>query len=377
MQFKNGKIYFDELKSGERTWQIVIDSDTYLSANDIKDNHNAYLYTIYGQNTKTQSAKTVVVGKNIGRSNQTTNLEQAIKQAQSMISKKTKAGYGSESVKEESGRLFPMAVSPFDPKKIKFPMMAQPKLDGIRMIASLEKLQSRRLHDIIMFDHVKKETDLLIGDLPINFIDGELYLHEMPLQEISGIVRGSDQEKKFSLEYHIFDACFQDPLTFQERIAILNDAFAQHNFTFLKLVDTVMLENEQQADEYFEDLVNQKYEGIIYKPLNAIYEASSVKEKRSTKYVKRKLQHDEEFEIVDFTEGVGKFKGLIVFILKTKEGLTFNCVPMGDAEYRKKLYTECSTDFKLKGKLATVKFDAWSKDKVPLRAVIINIDRID
>lgn len=372
MQFINGNIVFDELKYGDRTWQIVIESDFNIDEEDLKSNMPAYIYTVYGQTTKTISEKTQVYGKNIGRSNETSNLEQAVKQALSLINKKKKSGYNTEI------NLYPMAVSAFDPKKIKFPMAAQPKLDGVRMIATDKDLLSRRLHEINGFAHIKLETDKLLEALGCIFIDGELYLHGKSLQDISGIVRGSDLNEKKSLEYHIFDICTVEKLGFVERYNLLESVFSQFEFKYLKLVKSELLNNQEEADDYFNDLISKNYEGIIYKQITAPYEASSVREKRSTKYVKRKASIDCEFKITGYTSGVGKYAGAVVFILETKEGNTFNCVPIGSMEYRKKLYDECVEDFdKFYEKLATVKFDAWSNNDIPLRGVIINIDRID
>lgn len=356
-----------ELKSGDRTWQVIVESN----------GDNVYIYTIYGQVNKIQSAKTQIYGKNIGKSNETTNLEQAIKQAQSMINKKSQAGYSAEVTSSNVKRLFPMAVSPFDPKKIKFPCMAQAKLDGIRMIAS-DKLLSRRLHDIIGFEHIKEETDALLAALPdCNFIDGELYKHGMMLQDISGIVRGSDLDSKLDLEFHIFDFSI-DNMGFHERFVILKETFSRFDFMYLKLVESTLVENQTQADEYYESLVNQGYEGIIYKQCSSLYEARADREKRSTKCVKRKVSLEDEFTIVNFGAGVGKFEDCVVFTLKTKEGNEFQCVPTGSTESRKDIYSRCLQDFsQFEGKLATVRFDAWSSNKVPLRGIIVNLDRID
>lgn len=375
MQVVEGKFVFSELKSGDRTWQVVVESLGDLSLEDIRTDKEAFLYTVYGQTNKIQSAKTQIKGKNIGKSNETKNLEQAIKQAQSMISKKKQAGYSEEASTKEV--LFPMAVSPFDPKKIKFPCLAQAKLDGIRMIAA-DKLLSRKLHEISGFDHVKEETDILLREIPeCIFIDGELYNHNMALQEISGIVRSSEEAHKKKLFYYVFDICVKG-LGFKDRFNLLKTAFEKFNFRYLRLLDAKHMENQEEADEFYQSLVDDSYEGLIYKQCDSPYETGGSKEKRSTKCVKRKVSLEEEFAIIAYNDGVGKYEGCVVFTLKTNEGLEFQCVPLGSMEKRRELYESCLEDFsKFENKLATVRFDAWSSSKVPLRGVIVNIDRID
>ncbi len=351
--------------SDGRTWQVFVTP-------------RAQLYTVYGKANKITSEMTKVEGKNIGRSNETSALEQALKQATSMVTKKIKSGYSQKNEVNLVENRFPMAVSAFDPKKIKFPCMMQAKLDGIRMIAN-DKILSRRLHDIEGFGHIKQETDLLRTRLPSNyFVDGELYVHGLPLQEISGIVRGSDAESKMALEYHVFDFASTEGIGFQERIKILQEAAAEFDFSFIKIVPAILASSQEESDDYFGQLTSEGYEGIIYKQINSLYEASDVKEKRSTKCVKRKTSLEEEFKIEDFSQGVGKFQGAVVFTLSNKDGIEFQCVPIGSMEYRKQLYADCLRDFRLfKHKLATVRFDAWSVSGVPLRGVIVNIDRLD
>lgn len=382
MEVINGEYAFCKLVSKDgRSWQVFVKSNVPLVLESHEDKSlPAWQYTVYGQKTKTTSALTAIEGKNIGRKNETSNLMQAIKQSESMISKKLKAGYSLVTeTAPESTALYPMAVSPAKDRKISFPLYAQPKLDGIRMIASARDLKSRRLHDIEGFEFVKAETDILISRLPeLNFLDGELYAHGLPLQEISGIVRSGDESSpKRSLKYHIFDVCFKDmSIPFVERSELLARAFVGISFEYLSLVPTILLETQEEADSYFNELVSDGYEGLIYKPSAATYEASSVREKRSIRYLKRKASFEEEFLIESYTSGSGKFEGLVVFILKTEEGHLFNCVPLGDSEYRAKLYSECEEDFsKYKGKLAKVRFDDWSKDKIPLRGVITQLDR--
>lgn len=400
MELKEGVIQFETLYNNNRFWKVMIKSNVCIR--DISDEYldnkvnqiSAYLFTQYGvMNGKlTTSALTEVYGKNKNKSNETTNMRQAIMQAISMMNKKKQAGF-SITQNFVNDKLYPMALDIFskNKEKLKYPCYIQPKLDGVRMLIQKNKngidmdLVSRRLHVITGFNNIKEEAKELYSRLEnegcdVNFLDGEIYIHGKPLQDISGIVRGNEDESKEVMEYHIFDICSKDKsmpsiLRFQAlRKVMLNPHLRQ--FKYIKLVETRSCTSEEMGDELFEEYINMGYEGIVYKQLDYIYESSSSREKRSLQYLKRKKQHDEEFTIVDYSEGKGKFKSLVIFRLQTSDGNIFDCVPMGTAEYRKKLWEMCEKDFTVfKGKLAKVKFDDYSKNGTPTRAVIVQIDR--
>ncbi len=389
---KDGNIEFNTLYNGSRYWKIIVSSDILIRNEEhlLMDNLNAFYQTRYGTNGGKEviSAKSTVYGKNIGRSNATTNLQQAVKECISMINKKIKAGYSYSTEESTNDNVFPMALNIYEnhKEKIKYPIFIQPKLDGVRMTASIKNnsvsILSRRLHEIKGFERVKQQLFPFIKKMKdihgdkFKFVDGELYEHGKHLQDISGVARGNVDEEKDKLEYHIFDVCIEG-VSFSDRYKEAKELFDNlESKDKLVMVETVVCDSQSAGDALFEEFIKKKYEGIVYKPMNDIYEFSTSKEKRSLKYLKRKKQHDHEFEIVGFTEGNGKFKGMVIFTLKTLEGLEFQCVPMGSADFRKKIYKECIEDFsRFKGKMSKVKFDDWSKANVPTRAVIIQIVR--
>lgn len=409
----NGAIIYGPIfnQQGERirSWELIINLYVNKKEIPIKDeyilftkdglesqiaiNHNTgkyytSLYTINGliDGKQTKSEPTIItVGKNLGKINETTIITQALIHGRTHYLKKLNSGYYKDKPNQKIP--FPMAVNTYDKykHKIEYPCYIQPKLDGIRLLSFLNKtqidLRTRRLKEITGFDNVKNELKILIKDLPNLFIDGELYKHGMKLQQISGIVRNTKvNTNETELKYHIFD-CFDvtKNLIFKERINILKTLFSKNKFKYLVLLETKEIKNEKQGDNYFYKYIEKKYEGIIYKNINALYEYAYNKEKRSLLYLKRKNVFDSEFKIVDFTEGEnGSNKGAVVFILETKEGKKFNAVPNWTLTERKNTYDDCLKNFKTKykNKFATIKYDDLSEDDVPLRAkfIVIRID---
>lgn len=143
-------------------------------------------------------------GKNIGKKNETTTMEQTHKEALAKWEKQKKSGYV-ESMEEAErgdvdsiieGGVLPMLAHKYDEQahKIKFPAMAQPKLDGIRTICIVKSgkasLWSRTRKPIYSCPHIIAEIEKeFVGEDII--LDGELYNHQMKndFEEIVSLVR--------------------------------------------------------------------------------------------------------------------------------------------------------------------------------------------
>jgi len=348
-----------------------------------------YIYTEYGQvNGKvTITEPTIIIeGKNLGKSNETSILTQSLIHMRNLYLKKIKSGYSLKITNITTDNIFPMALQVYDKHKkhIKYPCYIQPKLDGIRLISKIEnsevKLMSRRLNEFIGFNFIKEEIKLLLENEQDILLDGELYNHELSLQQISGIVRSEDEnyEDKLKLKFYIFDCVDlqHHSLTFSERYEKLKELFHHKTFNYLILTETIKIHNEKSSDEYYKDYIEDGFEGIVYKNLDAKYEYSNYKEIRSYQFLKRKKGYDAEYPIIGFEQGInGKDVGAIIFIMKTESGKEFKAVPNDTLKNRKKMYKQALENFDstFKNKLATIKFDEYSNDNVPLRAKFISI----
>jgi ATP-dependent DNA ligase len=404
-------------------WQDELTSGEYSTA--------CSYYTAYGAGSlKTVSTHTTLTtGKNIGRANETSPITQAMAECGSAWSLKIKKGFtiapandarpaspAGESTQEQLNthgmrgmlqmfqdkKLFPMALQPWKHHgKIQFPAIVQPKLDGVRCVARLGsdgsvRLESRGGVGLEGFHTITSTLAHLYDQLlsPTTRIDGELYIHGVDLQEISGIARRSeahvaqtDTLGKEDLIFHMFDVfdpmadATNSPQSTTDRMTVLasintwvQNSSGTHS---LQVVDSHIVQTMEDSDELFNSLTEAGYEGIVYKNANARYEWSESREKRSMNFIKRKTMLTDEFTIVDFTSGKGKHANCVVFILQTQQGNTFNMVTLGSTAQREELLRECRVDFsKFKNKLATVKYDALSSEGVPLRGQIVEVDRV-
>lgn len=383
----------------------LIDIETFKEfekENNYK-NLKVYIYTEYGQiNGKiTETEPTIVdVGKNLNKKNETSIITQSLISMRNLYLKKIKTGYSlnleqletkPEANATNEDNVYPMAVHEYGKHKkhIVYPCFGQYKLDGIRLIAKYNKetdtvtLLSRRLNAIFGFDNVKIEIAKILKSNPNIILDGELYNHSKSLQEISGIVRHQDVdlETKNELFFYVFDYInIHKKETFEERINNLENMFKKvkknNNLEFVKLLDTYVIDNEKEGDILFNKALKEKYEGIIYKNKNALYEYSTIKEKRSYQFIKRKAAFDSEYKIVGYEQGMkGKDKGCIIMIMTTENGDHFKAVPNATLEERKEMFKLAEKDFDsiFKGKMAVIKYDDLSTNGTPLRSKFITI----
>jgi DNA ligase-1 len=315
-----------------------------------------------------KGAKPVYIpcGRNIGKSNQTNPLTQAIGMAQSKYTKYVKSKAPAQN---PGGPLYaPMLlqrVKKWNELNLD-DYTAQLKLNGVRVVSYIDKdvvLYSRSLEIYKGLDHIRKELQTILQ--PGVYLDGELYKHGKSLNYISGIAR-REKDDESELEYHVFDMFRPGKdLTSVERQKDLDDIFAKHpDLTYVKRVEELKLDDDLSS--LLEKHNNEGYEGIVLRLKSGLYEHN----KRSKNVLKCKPYLDDEFEVVDFTQGThGKDVGAIIWVCKTKDGATFNVVPNLSYKERYTLYIDCIVDpSPYIGKMYTVQYSELSpKTGVPLQ----------
>lgn len=213
------------------------------------------IVTNYGQvdGQIQQNRETIFEGKNIGRANQTTALQQAEAEATSRWDKKVKSGYVKDieqasAGQDDIGGILPMLAHSFDDhaKKIVFPCLVQSKLDGNRCIAIVEggiaKLFSRTRKPINSMPHIVTELQAAFPNGRYVF-DGELYSHSLKedFEEIQSLVRqkGADQNHQ-AIQYHIYDMVVEN-ISNELRQAGLAEIFRYHALDHCQLVPTYIV----------------------------------------------------------------------------------------------------------------------------------------
>jgi DNA ligase 1 len=210
-------------------------------------------------------------------------------------------------VKNEIGLPRPMLAQKFDDEKIDPRYYyKQPKLDGHRCIIYKDgnnvQAYSRngKVIDSIteIIDHVRK--------LPIETItlDGELYHHGTPLQQITSLVKRRQVETS-SLTYWAYDIISQAP--FKERTQELNSVLYYAHPDFIMNTPTTL--GVRNIVEELAVIKSMGFEGLMLRHPDAGYEEGV----RSKSLLKVKSRFDDEFVVVDITKN--KIGGAILHCL--------------------------------------------------------------
>jgi DNA ligase 1 len=332
----------------------------------------AVICTKYGQiGGKMQTARKTATPKNVGRANATTAEEQAILEAKAMHKKRLDAKY-SLTIEDANKEVFlPMLAGSFDKRKDKvvYPVDVQPKLDGVRCLAYWEgdsvKLMSRGGKQWNCCDHIIKELEMV---LPKDWVlDGELYIHGATFQEITKLVKKLRPES-VNVEFHVYDV----PRAGYEQTEIGGSTWSNRkisvelidefeNCKSVKVVRTDYATCEEDVYKLQSEYLEEGYEGAIVREFDGEYKFGY----RSNKLLKVKNFMDEEYKIVDFTTGVGRFEGCIIWICQTGKFPycnEFKVVPQGTMEERQETYQNADNHI---GDMLKVKYFELTDDGIP------------
>jgi DNA ligase-1 len=332
------------------------------------------IVTEYGQRdgSMQNTSDTISVGKNIGRSNETSPTEQANLEAQARWEKKCKKHYvqdvndaicGKVDTSFVVGGLAPMLAQNFDKRghKIVWPALVQPKLDGHRCVALVVggvcTLWSRSQKPITSMPHIVAEIESMLPGQDI-VLDGELYNHDYrdKFEELTRLIRPPDpRQGKENVQFHVYDMISDESQ--DERIQDLILMSKSGGWNYVKFVDTFMAMDEGEMEEFFLEFEELGYEGAIIRNVSGKYVG-----KRSVDLQKVKNMHDSEFMVVDVTQGRGKMEGKAIFVCEADNGETFNVKMVGSFESLEN-YLD-NKEFYI-GKELTVKYQGLSNYGIP------------
>lgn len=326
----------------------------------------------YTNGKKQLDQRLIESGKNIGRANETTVYEQACSEARSAYNKKVDEGYcesPSDIPKESDGMFLPMLAHRYDKhwKKIKYPCLVQPKLDGCRMIAKKEGgkvlMWTRKGKPITLLDNIESQLSKILSEGQA--VDGEIYVHGWTFQRIISAVKKKRDDTDL-LEYHIYDAP-HEALTFEERMPQVNGDSKvfpdycggwQSHGSNIVFVETQKSLNKEMFDAQELLFTTEGYEGMMVRNEGSLYKYKH----RSFDLQKVKRFVDDEFEIVGGKDGFGRESGLVIFKCKTKSGLEFDVRPRGSQESRREAFDNLAEYI---GKSLTVRYQELTDDGVP------------
>jgi DNA ligase-1 len=241
-------------------------------------------------------------------------------------------------MKYVNGLVPPMLAMKYDPDRVVFPCVVQPKLDGIRCLAACGRDSFVVLHSrggqVLRLPHIEKSLGALMraGDV----WDGELYMHGKPFDAIKEMLASAAEQ----LEFHVFDRVSGEP--FAARMACVRAGGP------IQTVKTSEAKTRKEIEMIHEQFRDAGYEGVVLRDPDAGY-----KHARSYALMKLKTFDDSEFRAVSFD--IAADHSLLITCL-TGEGIRFRA--------RLPRASTAAVDFEA-GVTVTVRHLGWTSGGVP------------
>lgn len=299
-------------------------------------------------------------GKNIGKSNETTCIEQAVLEAESIVTKKLREGYFlTEHEAKNTEVVLPMLAKVYEEEEHKIDWnncWVQPKFDGMRCLSTLNEKTSRKNVPITTMDHIKINPTVIDdeGNIETYVVDGELYVHGESFQTNMKYVkkyRGGLSER---IQYYIYDVISDRP--FHERIKIASlIAMTGKN---CQVVPTFKVSSKEQVLEYHKMFLMDGYEGTMVRWGNAKYNI----DKRSSNLLKFKDFIDKTYTIVDVVPSDKDPEIGVIHCVDGNLGRTFGCGMKFSYEERAEILINKDEYI---GQIAEIRFFEYTDDGLP------------
>ncbi len=218
---------------------------------------------------------------------------------------------------ERKKRSGAMLCYPFEKKRLEkwgYPVIVQPKLDGIRCRVGTDpvfriirddmqslyrnsiQLRSSTGEIITSVPHINQKLFYLFKQQEEIELDGELYCHGMSFEEIFSITSRTVNLHEYHerIEFHIFDIFNDDP-QFKRLSQLIDLDFGRTEL--IKKVNHVICNNFEEVWKAYETYLNFGYEGIIIRNFNGSYVR-----RRSTEVMKFKPKKSDYYTIEGFIE---------------------------------------------------------------------------
>ena len=229
----------------------------------------------------------------------------------------------------------------------------QPKIDGMRCIGIKQGLRginfyTRTGKPITSLRHIEQEINEKMYNKSM-VLDGEI--ESGASLEETGAIRRKDEQAEDAV-YTLFGAYNLEQWETKKHIepyhttyAITKDLIEDNNLQSIRLIDTYVIKNIETEEEfhklvnkYYQEFLDQKYEGAVLKTANHIYQPSAGS-RRSADWIKIKPQESTEGIIVDILEGEGEHQGLVGRFTVKWLDVTFDVAPGNlNHESRKRIF---------------------------------------
>lgn len=279
-----------------------------------------------------------------------------------------------------------MLCSQFEQKlvdKIEFPAYVQLKMDGMRFNAIVRdgkvEYRSRNGKEIQLLGYLDDDFIEMAGDVDCVF-DGELLVKQdgklLDRQTGNGILNKANKGTISPAEASLVQATVWDVIPYMyfvdgvcntpysKRFETLNSLVNKYEPERVATVSSWEVQNYEDANEMFQELLARGEEGIILKDKRGIWE-----DKRTKSQIKFKGELECDLKIVGIEEGTGKYAGMLGAIqCESADGVIKVSVGSGftDAD-------RASIGNDVIGKVAAIKYNMRIKNKAGEESLFLPI----
>ena len=358
-------ILYKPAKTGKtQQWQIEVQGDSFICT-----------YGQLGGAMQTQTTK--CESKNIGRANSTTPEQQAVLEAEALVTKKLKSGYSYE-ISDTPSVSLPMKVKSYQDQlhNIEFPCFSTPKLNGVnavfKRVESSITIYSRGGEVYPSIPHIEELIHVVMDELNHNELNAELYIHGEHLQDIQSAVK---KPNKLSprLTAGIFDIadCSEIYKVRNKKLVELEGVLTKVGspvLNFVNFLTGVVCESHEHIEKHYNFCMTQSLEGTVIKNFKALYQHNV----RSSDMFKYKKTQDAEYQIVDCETDKN---GHPVFHCLTEEGKLFKVKPKGTDAERKAIIANFESQYL--NNWYKIEYEVLSKDGIPLKPIGLGLRDCD
>ena len=188
------------------------------------------------------------------------------------------------------------------------------KLDGVRGYWTGKQMLTRSGRDIAL-------PISFIKGFPDYPVEGELWLGRGQFEQISALVRREQtlEQEWQSVRFMIFDLP-EHPGTFEQRYIAMQKLVKHVDSKHLQAISQLSISDNTALFNQLDRVVDEGGEGLMLHYRQAFYQVG-----RSQFIVKLKPKYDAEAVVIGYTEGKGKYLGMLgALTVKTPDGVVFN-----------------------------------------------------
>ena len=260
-------------------------------------------------------------------------------------------------------------LNPYEQKEkgavvAQFPMLGQPKINGVRgLLKLLEGTTVATSKEGLVYSAMTHITDWcnqnkdIFGDEGDIILDGEFYIEGESLQTIQGAVKSYDMNTP-RVTFQLFDLAISDFTNIERWSHIKNEIRLDLNSP-IQRIRTYRIKSDAQAQAFCDEFISRGYEGLILREEEAMYGFGS----RRNNMLKLKRTISREFAIIRV---IPQPKGELGMFICSHKGNEFKVNPtFSDSKKALLLLTPLNYIGK---KLQTV-FYEWTLDDKPLHII--------